>query len=153
HSQIEFQDLEFLLQPEGDYRSMAVVSLGGNGFCQFTRCVVTLDNADTPTVPLHVVTLLDPDKVTKMPIPEPRQRPELRLSNCVVRGHGNLFTVRVSRPFDLDLDQCLFCLGGSLLFVEANSDPTMPEPRSHVKLNHLTTWLGEPLLYLRAKNG
>src|SRR5207249_12311100 len=69
HSQIDFRDLEFQLHPESDYRSLAVVSLGGNSRCQFKNCAVTLDNSDRPAVNLYLAALLDPDKGPKGPPP------------------------------------------------------------------------------------
>jgi hypothetical protein len=155
HSQMDFEKLEFLLQPAGDYRSLAVVSLGGNSLCQFKDCVVTLDNSANPGVSVQLATLLDPQKAMKMPTPEPRPCPRLRLSGCLVRGNGDLLSVRVSRPFDLDLEQCLLCLGGSLANIKPGTgELSGVDTKVHIDLNRVTAWMGKPLLSFRsASNG
>jgi serine/threonine protein kinase len=154
-SQIEFERLEFRLRPDGGYEKLAIVSLGGNSVCQFRHCVVTLDDSKNPGVYLDVITLLDPASAMKMTTPEPRTRPELVLKNCFIRGGGNLLGVRASRPFDLNMEQCLVCLGGSLVQIEASAMDQMPlDAKAQITLKSLTTWMSEPVLQLRSgKNG
>jgi hypothetical protein len=154
-SQIEFERLEFRLRPDGGYEKLAIVCLGGNSLCQFKHCVVTLDDSKNPGVCLEVITLLDPASAMKMTMPEPRPRPELVLKNCFIRGGGNLLGVRGSRPFDLNMEQCLVCLGGSLVHIEAGSMDQMPlDAKAQITLKALTTWMSEPVLHLRSgKNG
>jgi hypothetical protein len=154
NGQIEFQDLEFLLRPEDDYSSLAVVSLSGNSTCHFNHCVITLDNHIKDGVKLDVVALLDPDMIMKTP-PGEQPKPKVHLEGCFVRGDGNLLKVHASRSFELNVDKSLLCLGGSLLDVKPGiAEPIPQDATVQVTLKHVTAWMGEPLLYLRSgKNG
>jgi hypothetical protein len=101
-------------------------------------------------VRLSVVTLLDTRDAMKMPVREPRPNPEIQLEACLLRGEGEGVSVRASRPFDLGLDNCIVALAGSLVGVEGNGSETTSPAGARIKLERVTTFLRDHLLYLRA---
>ncbi|HYV38664.1 MAG TPA: serine/threonine-protein kinase, partial [Gemmataceae bacterium] len=119
HSQIEFEQLEFLLRPDAHHRSVSIVSLGAESVCRFKQCVITLDSADFPAAEMDVVTLLDLHDSIKMPASGAHA--EVKFETCFVRGRGDLVDVRASRPFELDLEGSLISLEGSLLSVHPHN--------------------------------
>jgi hypothetical protein len=145
-SQLEFEQLEFVLHAEENRRSLSVVNLGDQSSCLFKQCVITLDGGVNPGADLDVVTLLDPREMM-MPAADTGPRPEMHFVGCFVRGKGDLVSVRASRAFDLDVDKSLVCLAGSLLVCKATSAEGMPlDARAGIKLTRSTTYLTEPLI-------
>jgi serine/threonine protein kinase len=145
-SQLEFEQLEVVLHAEENRRSLSVVNLGDQSSCQFKQCVLTLDGAINPGADLDVVTILDPREMM-MTTPDPSQKPEVHIISCLVRGKGDLVSVRASRAFDLDVDKSLVCLSGSLLTCKASTGDAMPlDARASIRLSRSTTYLTEPLL-------
>ncbi len=150
HSQIEFEQLEFLLRADAKHTSQSIVNVGGDSTCKFDECVITLDNADSPNHDLDVVALLNPRETTKVGS-ESKLRADVRFRGCFVRGRGDLVNVRASRPLDLDINASLVCLAGSLLTVHAGTGDTLPaDLRSNVRLHKMTSYLGDPALHLIA---
>jgi serine/threonine protein kinase len=163
--QVQFEQLEFQVKPNKDFDFQAVMEMIGNGRCTFKECVVTLlEAADKGDIDKgegkrpSVIRLSDPGKAMKMGTQPARALPELRLVDCFVRGQGDLVLVQPSRPLDLDIQNAMLALDGSLLHV----DGTGKEPpaasattdNNHViKLANVTAYLTEDLLRLRAKTG
>lgn len=140
-------DLVFRLQPrQSGFKGHSVVILAGDGQCSFKNCVATLEASKEVRVAL--LTLADSSVVMKMAPPSP-QVPRVRLENCFVRGDGDLISVRASRPFHLDLEDCLVALEGSLLTVDGNPKE-IPVKSARVSLRQVTAFLGEHLILLRA---
>ncbi len=147
--QLRLKQLEFLLRPtQAGFKSQTVATLVGVGQCTFKDCVATLDGTDD--VPLALVTLADPNSAMRLESRAGRQAPEVRCEDCFVRGNGNLVTARASRPFKLDLENSLVVLTGSLLTVEGNSDDTPPQPWAQITLTHVTAYLSDHFVHLRA---
>lgn len=146
---VTFEDLEFLLRPQrADFKAQSVVLLLGDGQCTFKNCVATLDPAKE--VPLALVSLADPAGLMKMDPPMPRPMdPHVRLDNCFVRGEGDLVSVRSSRAFNLDVDDSLISLDGSLLMVEAATKEVPAKAHALVNLRQVTAVLGKHLVLLR----
>src|SRR5205814_1576603 len=111
---------------------------------------ITMRPSDTiarsKRVPLSVVTLADPDEAMAMPSRSGRTGAEIHLQNCLVRGEGEVLTVRASRPLQLELDNTLLALAGSLLGVQSRTKEAAPETWAQINLNHVSTFLMEPLL-------
>jgi serine/threonine protein kinase len=155
--QLSFENLEFSLKPDKKgFKAQTVVALKGNGQCAFRQCVVTLaaDEGAASGVHLSVVTLLDTRDAMKMPVRDPRPAPKIQMENCFVHGEGECLTVRASRPFDLDVENCIVALAGSLVNVEGGAaDPGLASS-ARIKLERVTTYLTDHLVQLRAsRNG
>ena len=149
HSQIEFEQLEFLLRADVKHSGQSIVSVGGDKACKFEECVITLDNPDNPNVDLDVVSLLNPRDTTKGGS-ESKPRADVKFKGSFVRGRGNLVHFRSSLPLDLDVDSSLVCLAGSLLTIHSSADAVSADTRSTVRLHKTTSYLGEPALRLIA---
>jgi hypothetical protein len=54
----------------------------------------------------------------------------------------------VSRPFDLDLDQCVTAVAGPLVWAKAGGRDPGAGPPAHVRLHRLTAFLGGPVVEL-----
>ena len=149
--------------PKDDSKGVSVVIVAGVGQCHIEDCVATLDTNDD-TTPSLVALTSDPDSLSK-PADKPRM-PKVTLKDCVIRGKGNVVTVRGSRPFDLEADNVLAALqkpeslqperptagtfekAGSFLVVigQPKEPPLSP---SIVVLKNVTTYLSEAFLDLR----
>jgi serine/threonine protein kinase len=145
---LRIEGLQFHLRPSREeFTAQAVVDLVGDGQCYFKECLVSLEPRGKP---LAVVLLTDPGRVMKMEPAAPQQVPRVQLERCFIRGQGDLMAVRSNRPLDLSLDNSLVALAGSFLTVEGRAkDVPAPAPLL-VKLNHVTAYLTEHLVRLRA---
>src|SRR5437588_2144241 len=131
---------------------MAVVFMGGNASCTFKNCVITMRPDPTKhakRVPLSVVTLADTEGAMKMAPQSPRAAAEVHLVDCFVRGEGEVLTVRASRPLELEVQNTMLALAGSLAGVQAGAKEPAPETEARIRLNHVTALLTEPLLVFR----
>jgi hypothetical protein len=154
--QIRFEQLEFALRPDRQgFKSQTVIAMKGNGQCTFRQCIITM--ADEPSgggVHLSVATLLDTKDAMKMPVRETRPAPEIQVESCLVRGDGDCLSVRASRPFELDLENCIVALSGSLVTIDGNGTEPQAQPLGRIRLDRVTTYLMDHLVQLRAgKNG
>jgi serine/threonine protein kinase len=147
--QLHLEQLEFRLLPERfDFRAQSVAAIMGDGVCTFRDCVATLEEAKETT--LSLVTFNDTSGIVKMQTPAFAQTPRVEVTNCFVRGSGNLVTVRASRAFELKIEKTLIALDGSLLAVDGNPKESAGHAHSEVSLNQVTTYLTEALICLRA---
>src|SRR5262249_40585735 len=55
-------------------------------------------------------------------------------------------TVRASRPLELDVQNTMLALAGSLMGVQAGAKEPTPEMEARIALNHVSALLTEPLL-------
>jgi hypothetical protein len=149
---LTLKGLEFRLRPRNaEFKSQAVVTVVGDGQCVFKECVASLVGLER--VALSLVALGDPRNVMKMDTapPRPAGRPLLQLSDCFVRGEGNLVDVRASRPFELALDNALLVLGGSAVNVlEGRNDDAPVSGTVQVTCKNVTAYLTDHLLWLRS---
>lgn len=151
---LQFENLDIELEPEkAGFKSLAVVSIIGNGSCSFHHCIITLKEADSETdrASLSVVTLLNPDDAMKMP--GQRQQPEIQVHDCFIRGEGDLVKARTSRPVDLDVANSQIVLAGSLLAMTGNTMDSPTKPGVSIKLANVAAFLREPLLNVTAITG
>jgi tRNA A-37 threonylcarbamoyl transferase component Bud32 len=145
---VTFEGLEFRLRPQREFKALSVVLMVGDGQCFFKNCVATLEPGKE--VPLALVGLADPAGLMKMDPPAPRQMdPQVRLENCFVRGEGDLLAVRTSRPFNLDVNDSLVVLDGSLLAIDAAAKEVAARSPSQVSFHQLTAVLTKHLIVLR----
>jgi hypothetical protein len=147
---LRLEGLEFYLRPgREEFTAQSVVDMIGNGECQFKGCVATLEEPHGK--PLALVMLTDPSQVMKMESPAPRQQtPRVQVERCFVRGQGDLLAVRATRPLSLSVTNTLVALAGCFLNVEGNTrDPAKAEPVK-VELKHVTAYLTDSLVCLRA---
>jgi hypothetical protein len=159
--QVQFEHLEFQLKPNKEFDFQTVLEMIGNGRCTFKECVLTLLEADKGDTEKgegkrpSVIRLSDPGKAMKMGTPA-RAFPELRLTNCFVRGQGDLVLVLPSRPLEMDMQNVVLALDGSLLHVDgtAKEPPAAADNNNHVlNLANVTAYVTEGLLRLRARTG
>jgi hypothetical protein len=149
---LRLKDLEFLVASDpADYQSRAVVTVVGDGECVMNNCLATLDRAENnPDRDLALFTVLDTANVMKMQPQAARASPEIRLEDCFVRGKGELLAVRSSRSFRLLADKSLVALDGNFLAVKGSARDIPIQPPSTVTLRHVTTYLTNHLVWLRA---
>jgi hypothetical protein len=147
------EHLEFLLrEPEqANFKAQAVVSMGGAASCTFRDCVFSLRPSETimhaKRAPLSLITLADPEEAMKMPASAAtRAGAEIHLLNCFIRGEGEVVTVRGNRPLDLDVNNTMIALAGSLLGIHAGAKEPASEAEAKIRLNHVSAFLTEPLL-------
>ena len=149
---LKLEGLEIHLAPTTmQFKAQTVAAIMGDGQLTMKDCVVTLE--ESRETPLYMVTLADPtgSGVIRMdPQPAGQQQPSVHLENCFIRGAGDLMYVRASRPFNLQVDNCLVALDGSFLIVDgAGKDPGM-RSRSEIVLKQMTAYLTNHLVWLRA---
>ena len=73
---------------------------------------------------------------------------EIELSECFVRGHGDLFLVRHTKPARLTLRDTVVALDGTLLRVEGHSEKPAEQTLIELRLDHVTAVLGQNLVRL-----
>jgi serine/threonine protein kinase len=145
------EQLEFVLDPDQiNFKNMTVVFMGGNASCIFKNCVITMRPSETlkrdKRLPLSVVTLADTEGAMKMAPQSPRTAAEIHLFDSLVRGEGEILTVRASRPLDLEINNTMVVLAGSLMGVQAGAKEPAAEAEAKIRLNHVSALLSEPLL-------
>jgi len=154
---LRLEGLEFRLRPAQRARSQAVATLVGDGQCAFKDCAITLDPGGQD-VPLAAVTFPDNEGVMMMkggPPGAASASPRLTFENCFVRGKGDLIWSRVSRPFELKMENTLVALDGHALSVEVGDSaapgaPAMSMPNVNATLSHTTAYLSGYLVRLKA---
>jgi hypothetical protein len=150
---LTLEQLEIRLQtPQADFKAQTAVAIMGDGQCSLKRCVATLEQ--TKEVRLSLVTLADPSSIMKMnPQTAAGRDPRIEITDCFVRGAGDLVTVRASRAFDLNVENSLIAIDGSVLVVDGNPSPREVVVRAHsgtLTLNQVTAYLTDHLVWLRA---
>ena len=121
-----------------------------DGVVHFSGCRVTLNGQQ---VPLAAVTLADPNSGPMMPAGA-AGNPKVTFDGCFVRGQGDLVSAKASRLFDMDVNDSLVALDGSVLVVDAGTKET-PAPQARacqVRLNQVTAYLSGHLVKMRAAN-
>ena len=73
---------------------------------------------------------------------------KIELTECLVRGHGDLFHVRHTKPGRLSLRDTAIALDGTLLKVEGHSEKPAEQTRLELGLDHVTAVLGQSLIRL-----
>jgi hypothetical protein len=143
--------LEFALHPaRANFRTQAVVAAVGDGECSFSDCVLTLEKAYDAR--LAAVTLADLPGLRKTDERPAGRRPSFKFHDCFVRGDGDLVAARVSRQFELEVDNALVALAGSLVNVDLGDEPAPDAAEVAVELSRATAYLGGHLLRLHAKD-
>jgi serine/threonine protein kinase len=150
---LHLEKLEFRLEPGSlPFKAQAVVALVGDGQCDFKDCVVTLNREGSDAL-LSVLTLPKPGESMRMDVGEPArqpgQGPQVSLTNCFVRGDGDLILGRMSRPFELKADNVLAALNGAFLNVEASQETATTGQTATLNLNRVTTYLTSHLVRLQ----
>jgi hypothetical protein len=144
-----FEDLHFNLKPDqpNTRDQIAAVSLVAGRGCEFKNCTFTLQEEDGKVA--TVVALAD-SREMKMDGPASRTVPELKFTGCLIRGKGRVLSVPISRPFSLDMTQCITGLNGPVIFAKAGGREVDSALRSNVHLTRVTGLLGGPLVALQA---
>lgn len=75
---------------------------------------------------------------------------DIELTECFVRGHGDLIHVRNTKPGRLSLRDCAIALDGSLLRVEGHAEKPAEQTRLELRLEHVTALVGSSLVRLES---
>src|SRR5262249_59024959 len=75
---------------------------------------------------------------------------KLTFTNCFARGQGDLVLGRSARAYELEANNVLAALTGSLLAQETGLDQPANGQEVKAKLTNVTTWLNGPALRTRA---
>lgn len=145
---LTLEGLEFTIRPSrADHRTQSLVAIAGSGRCTLRDCVLTLEEIEG--VDLSAVTLSDADSVARTST-ERRAPPRVRFENSFIRGRGDLLSARFGRRFELDLDNTLVALDGSLAVAFGGVREPQVGNAAQLRLKRTTALLTEHLLELRA---
>lgn len=146
---IRFERIEFRLKPSlakaGDIRSQSIVALAGGRRCEFSRCILTLNQQKDER--LAAVALVDQSEQMR-PSETPR-RPLIRMEDCMVRGRGRVVWATAAAPFDFAASNTLLALNSPVVEVDP---PTAAFPAGSaigLQFSQVTGWLGAGLLDVR----
>ncbi len=142
---LTLERLEFQVRPGAQNDTVAAVTVVAGRGVQFKDCVFNLDEPDGKTA--AVVKIDDPGREMVM-TPGSRPAPKIEFDGCLVRGRGRLLSVPASRPFDLDLDQCVTAVAGPLVWAKAGGRAADAGLASTVRLHRVTAFLGGPVVEL-----
>ncbi len=150
---LTLENMEIRLRPaREDFEAQTVVALAGDGQFTLRDCVITLDRS-ARKASLAVAILPDPGKrmmdVGMTPARPRDQGPRLILERCFVRGEGDLFKARASRPCEVEIHNSLLVLTGSALDIEAARDATAGGLMV-LTLDRVTTCTAASVLSVRA---
>jgi serine/threonine protein kinase len=150
---LTLENLRFRIQPtlKENAKLQSLLAVTGTGRGRLKSCLATLVGSDDQKVALASVA--DPTgAMMGMGGKTPRAGiPALELEDCLVRGQGDLITVRASRPYRLDVKNALVVLNGSFLSVEGNKrEATMPTDGAMVSLERVTAFVSQHLVLLHA---
>ncbi|WP_157369041.1 serine/threonine-protein kinase [Zavarzinella formosa] len=130
-------------------RVPALAVLAGGGQFEFRNGLLTFEEGED----FSAVTLADPRGEMMMMGAVPADRwpiPKIVIENSVIRGHGRVFNVQGSRPFEAEVKNTLVVVDGLFLDIHpSNGDPS-GAGSGLVKLHCLTYCGTGPLVHLRA---
>jgi hypothetical protein len=132
-------------------RLQSLVAVTGTGRCKLKNCLSTLYGSDDARMAL--VSVADPTgAMMGMGGKPPRPGvPGIELEDCVIRGQGDGVSVRVSRPFRLEVKNALIVLTGTLLSVEGNKREANQQTEGAVAvLDRVTAFVSQQLILMRA---
>ena len=117
---LALEQLEIRLDPgQVPFDVLSIVQLGDTAQCSFKNCVLTLKSSGKSggdPVKLNVATFLDADKMMKS---ESVASARVEFNECLVRGCGDLVSLRGCRLLHVDVKDSLIVLKGSLLDIQA----------------------------------
>ena len=123
-------------------RPPAIAVLPGGGHFELRNAVVTFEDGED----LSAVVLDDPKNQMMMGTDPRMPIPKVVVENTLLRGKGRLLGVTVSRPFELDVKNTLAALDGTLIDIDPAAADASASGIGHVRLNRVTTYLGESLI-------
>ena len=149
---VTFKNLHFHLKPGASdkAKTRAVVALAGAGQCTFQNCTATLEEGNGVQFALVAVTT-DPDTAADAAAADPV--PKIRIKQTFIRGKGDVVMVRGSRPFDLDMENSLAALDGSVVNVLGQAKDAPAAPLTVMAFRKVTACLNDAFLELRAAEG
>jgi hypothetical protein len=134
-------------------KARSVVALAQSGQAEFVNCAMTLtgaketDSGDQGQVIQSLATVFATEEMS-----QDGQTPQVRLSKCFVRGRGDVLLVRGSQAFNLDLDNCLAALDGSLVLVVGQPKEPPLDRQAQINCKRVFAYLNEAFLELRANS-
>ncbi len=134
--------LHFRLKPA----QSSVVNIAGNGNCQFEDCLATLEAANDSNSALAAVTS-QPESLANL---LQKSGPKIKLTDCFVRGRGNVLTVRGSRQFELEVTNTLAALNGGFISIAGQPKELPLYASATINCRQVTAYLSEPFLDMRS---
>ena len=144
---VSFEGLHFALKPGSSQDKLAAVTLVAGRGCEFLGCTFTLEEDEGQTC--TAIALTDPNSVMKMDGSAALSIPSVKFTGCLIRGKGRAVSVPVSRPFALEMTQCVTGLNGPVVFAKAGGREIAAMPGSTIHLTRVTAFLGGPLVELQ----
>jgi serine/threonine protein kinase len=154
---LQLENLNLVVEPSRDgFASQSLVSIVGGGSCAIRGCTITLKPRDrSKSIPLSVVSLLAGEDVKMMMTNEARPSmppPSITLQDCLIRGEGDVVSLRGSRPVNVSVSRSLCFLGGSLLHQLQAATKEIPSPDFSIslKLRESVIFFAEPMIWVQA---
>lgn len=149
---LAFEQLEVRLDPDkADFETQSIVQLGEMAQCSFKNCVLSLKTTRNKGE-LNVVTFIDPNSMMKPDIPGPAPSTSARVEfqECLVRGRGDLVSLRGCRLLQVDVRQSLIALAGSLLDIHAANKVTPLDQGVHWRMDQSSVFTTDSVFALRS---
>ena len=145
---VSFEDLNFWVKPERPkyQEQICAVTLVAGRSCEFKNCTFTLEEEEGKIA--SAVSLAETREM-KMDGPAMRSIPEVKFAGCLIRGKGRAVSVPVSRPFALEMTQCITGLNGPVVFAKNAGRDVSASVGSTIHLSRVTALLGGPFLELQ----
>ncbi len=148
---LHFENIELLVDPDQDFETLSAVRVEGMAVVTFKRCILTLREPSGATS-LSAVMLDDLDNAMKTSNPT-RSNAAITFQDCLVRGKGDLLSVKGGRPFELDLQNSLVVLAGSGVGWFGLGKDLPGETAATLRLANVSAFTAEPFVSLKTKTG
>lgn len=153
---LEFNHVDFRLTvvdqfavKEGDWATL--VSLSGAEQVRFQAVAVTVVNPSGRPVAVVEIAPGSGPSMSKMKMmagamPVERPRYDVKFSESSLRGNSDVAVVRHTNPGQIDLDQCLVSVEGSVLALQGGVEPPAAESAVRIQMEHVTAAVGNGLV-------
>lgn len=155
---LTLENLHLVIEPDREGRtSQSLVLMAGLGTCSLKNCIVTMKPRPGSKTALSVVTMNAAEKgEVMMNDPKSESVPTVVISDCYLRGDGDVLSLKESRPVSLQVSRSLAILGGSLLHQQqaAPKDVAGKEPPASdiiaLRMSSSVFFFAEPLLSMQS---
>lgn len=155
---LTLENLNLVIAPDRDAQQ-TLVALDGFGGCTLKNCTITMRPLQGAKFALSVVSV-STSEVGKMMMNDPNKAPEsvptVVLSDCFIRGDGDVVALKESKPVSVQVSRSLAILGGSLLHQQqaAPKDISGKEPPAGdviaLRMSSSAFFFAEPLVTLQS---
>jgi serine/threonine protein kinase len=150
-TQIRFEKLEFVLEQEHQDGmpaglAQSIVQLEGNAQCVFSECQITLRGKEGNGAPALTVVSVGAASQTRTP-------GKVTFKDTVIRGDGDIIRQKQHRAVDVEFDNALVALNGSVLQFQSGTRDTGKEPQTRITSNQSSFFLRKPFFHLNTLAG